>query len=552
MKVRNYLNLWISSKSIAVLMAVLTLLSFSSCQEEDTADWSPTIAAPLVNSTLSISDLLNQVNSDSLFGADSDGLLMFNFRDSLFDYKSKDLFEFDYDEASFSTFTPNSPSLEQAINSQGGFTASQTLSFNVGANNTNGDMIELDSIYLFDGFIRVNIASNYGHAGQVVITIPEMIKDGVMFSETVAWDSIPGGGLASASENINISGYFMDLTATPAGSNELEVLTKIEFFKSGNYPMPLGEGTSVELGMDDLVFDLAYGDFGNGIIDLGQDTIEFRPFGEEFNADVFLSDPRLRLNLTNEVGVDMNTYVEDLKYVIGDYEEVLDLFNNPLSAQFSIDPAEFLGDTAMSSVTWTNEDGNISGLLNPDVTNLIFDIKGITSPNGSSINQNFISRDLGLKASLDVEIPLAGRLGQLSFNDTLEFDLGMQLESVDSMSIRTIMESYFPANAYLQIYFLDANKMVLDSLYSDYEDLPIIVSPEIGVDGRPLTAEPVTTIKDANLNPAAIDAIVNSTYLVLKYAFETADYENETNVSLYEDYFIKAKLGFEATGNIEF
>ena len=119
MKVRNYLNLWISSKSIAVLMAVLTLLSFSSCQEEDTADWSPTIAAPLVNSTLSISDLLDQVNSDSLFGADSDGLLMFNFRDSLFDYKSKDLFEFDYDEASFSTFTPNSPSLEQAINSQG-------------------------------------------------------------------------------------------------------------------------------------------------------------------------------------------------------------------------------------------------------------------------------------------------------------------------------------------------------------------------------------------------------------------------------------------------
>ena len=93
-------------------------------------------------------------------------------------------------------------------------------------------MIELDSIYLFDGFIRVNIASNYGHAGQVVITIPEMIKDGVMFSETVAWDSIPGGGLASASENINISGYFMDLTATASGSNELEVLTKIEFFKS--------------------------------------------------------------------------------------------------------------------------------------------------------------------------------------------------------------------------------------------------------------------------------------------------------------------------------
>ena len=38
---------------------------------------------------------------------------------------------------------------------------------------------------------------------------------------------------------------------------------------------------------------------------------------------------------------------------------------------------------------------------------------------------------------------------------------------------------------------------------------------------------------------------------MLKYSFESADFDNEANVKIFEDYYINAKVGFQATGKID-
>ena len=114
------------------------------------------------------------------------------------------------------------------------------------------------------------------------------------------------------------------------------------------------------------------------------------------------------------------------------------------------------------------------------------------------------------------------------------------------------MESYFPANAYLQVYFLDENYSLTDSLYSGGFDLPLIAAPELGADGRPLSDEALLTTKEANVIPSTINNIVESKYIVLKYSFESANFDDEANVKIFEDYYINAKVGFQATGKIDF
>jgi hypothetical protein len=558
MKVQNYLNLRGGFQWLMLLGICLPLLTITSCKPDSTADWSPTFAGPLVNSTLTISDILDRIASDSSLFSDDDGLIYFTFENELFDYSPADLFQLDYGTNVIDNEVPFSPALQSALDLNGGasFSFGQgVLSIEPAVLNPDGSQfnILIDSMYLYEGDLLVNINSTMGHGGYLDIQIPNMVNaDGEMFMYQLEWPENVTTGASTASLMVPLNGYFIDFTQSTDNDpfNHLDVDMTINIVKS-DYIADDNDNITFTLELDGMDFELVYGDFGPGSYLLGKDTIDFNPFTEFVDADFYLSDPRINLRINNGIGLgNTNSFVEDLMYIDnnGSLNEVL---YNPDAIQPMINAPVTVGQFAETFEQISNEDGDLSAMMSPSVRQLIYGIYGVINNNPPN-TQSFIHRDYGVSANLDVEIPMYGRIGDIDFTDTLDFDLGEQLAEVDSLVIKTNMESYFPANAYLQIYFLDADKNLLDSLYQSDFDLPLIQSPEIGPDGKPIDEEPVLTVKEALVSRSTVSNMVDCNYLVLRYSFETADFEDGTEVKLFDEYYINAKLGFQATGRIEF
>lgn len=558
MKVQNYLNLRGGFQWLMLLGICLPLLTITSCKPDSTADWSPTFAGPLVNSTLTISDILDRIASDSSLFSDDDGLIYFTFENELFDYSPADLFQLDYGTNVIDNEVPFSPALQSALDLNGGasFSFGQgVLTIEPAVLNPDGSQfnILIDSMYLFEGDLLVNINSTMGHGGYLDIQIPNMVNaDGDMFMYQLEWPENVTTGASTASLMVPLNGYFIDFTQSTDNDsyNHLDVDMTVNIVKS-DYIADDNDNITFTLELDGMDFELVYGDFGPGSYLLGKDTIDFNPFTEFVDADFYLSDPRINLRINNGIGLgNMNSFVEDLMYIDnnGSLNEVL---YNPDAIQPMINAPVTVGQFAETFEQISNEDGDLSAMMSPSVRQLIYGIYGVINNNPPN-TQSFIHRDYGVSANLDLEIPMYGRIGDIDFTDTLDFDLGEQLAEVDSLVIKTNMESYFPANAYLQIYFLDADKNLLDSLYHSDFDLPLIQSPEIGPDGKPIDEEPVLTVKEALVSRSTVSNMVDCNYLVLRYSFETADFEDGTEVKLFDEYYINAKLGFQATGRIEF
>ena len=558
MKVQNYLNLRGGFQWLMLLGICLPLLTITSCKPDSTADWSPTFAGPLVNSTLTISDILDRIASDSSLFSDDDGLIYFTFENELFDYSPADLFQLDYGTNVIDNEVPFSPALQSALDLNGGasFSFGQgVLTIEPAVLNPDGSQfnILIDSMYLYEGDLLVNINSTMGHGGYLDIQIPNMVNaDGEMFMYQLEWPENVTTGASTASLMVPLNGYFIDFTQSTDNDpyNHLDVDMTVNIVKS-DYIADDNDNITFTLELDGMDFELVYGDFGPGSYLLGKDTIDFNPFTEFVDADFYLSDPRINLRINNGIGLgNTNSFVEDLMYIDnnGSLNEVL---YNPDAIQPMINAPVTVGQFAETFEQISNDDGDLSAMMSPNVRQLIYGIYGVINNNPPN-TQSFIHRDYGVSANLDVEIPMYGRIGDIDFTDTLDFDLGEQLAEVDSLVIKTNMESYFPANAYLQIYFLDADKNLLDSLYHSDFDLPLIQSPEIGPDGKPIDEDPVLTVKEALVSRSTVSNMVDCNYLVLRYSFETADFEDGTEVKLFDEYYINAKLGFQATGRIEF
>lgn len=159
MKVQNYLNLRGGFQWLMLLGICLPLLTITSCKPDSTADWSPTFAGPLVNSTLTISDILDRIASDSSLYSDDDGLIYFTFENELFDYSPADLFQLDYGTNVIDNEVPFSPALQSALDLNGGasFSFGQgVLTIEPAVLNPDGSQfnILIDSMYLYEGGVN--------------------------------------------------------------------------------------------------------------------------------------------------------------------------------------------------------------------------------------------------------------------------------------------------------------------------------------------------------------------------------------------------------------
>lgn len=274
-----------------------------------------------------------------------------------------------------------------------------------------------------------------------------------------------------------------------------------------------------------------------------KDTIDIAILSEVSGQGLIsLVDPKIVFTSRNSFGYNINATVTQLdgENLDGIYPITSSL--DPIDIPVQVPSSSQQGQTLSDSSTVLNS-GNSN--FNDVITNSrpwLINFEVAFAPDTATIPPNFYSNNAKVKVDVDIEFPLNGALKDVEFLDTIaDFEIeGASDPSVSSGLIRLITSNGLPLDMSMQVYFVDEQYTVLDSIFSKPD---FIKSGNINATTLKLEA-PVELTTDAVLDRAKLDKLENTKNLIIKTIANTQNAGTE-NVVLYEDYGLDIKLGIQ-------
>ena len=255
-------------------------------------------------------------------------------------------------------------------------------------------------------------------------------------------------------------------------------------------------------------------------------------------GNIHLANPSIKLLIKNYWDIPARFQFTDFYYYEEENSAALPLTGSLLTEWIEIDkpvaPAEFAIEEIVIDTNTTNIDEVLSALPH----HLSFGAKFETIP-GSPYS---ITAGTTNEVSVEVSIPLEFSLTNIQLTDTMDFNLGEDLDSetVKSIQINLLTDNGFPLGIDAQIYFVDEYYVVLDSLF----DNSLAINPaNVGTNGKVGTDDHVNDENIIKINSSKIENLLKAKFLIPKILFNTTNAANNQDVKLYSDYGIGLKMG---------
>ncbi len=445
---------------LAVVSACVGALSLTGClPEDDFSDLevkapSPSIALPLLNTNLSVTDIITVEEGKGLLTENEDQTYSV-------------LYQSGVQTPPVSEFFPGIPDQQYAqgfslgVNSPAFGVRSSPQKFS-DAMPVDTENVRIYSIESEQGQMTLSLSSDYQHSVEAEVTFPSIISKAsgtpLVWNPTIAVYSI-----GPATQRYDLADYVVNLTD---GKAAYDIVVTID--GSGN---PINDSEELTLGVDLEGVDFAYlsGSFAGISIPIEGDTIAIPVLENAVEGSIALN-PTLDIRLENSYGAPVST---DLSKVFvqqrsgqliqlqdqGDSVFFTSNYQFPYLSQRDEAPAAFMRTINRSS-------SNIDDAFAQLPRNLQYQL-GFTI-GGTLEDTSFLTRESTISADVKVDLPLEGNF-DLILEDTIAVDFG-DLENVEEMKILIKTENSFPLNARLKVFFLDEEKR-----------------PIVGDDGQPIS-----------------------------------------------------------------
>jgi len=531
---------------ITIFLSIsLVIFTISSCIKDNfefdklaQTEWNPSLAAPLVNSSLSIQDILTKKDKSGIISIDSNHFCSIIYEGNLFSIIASDLVQIpDQIIPPYKAYLD----LTQIGQLKTKFTVTvpytQTIDFTPGTNNP-----KMDSVKFKGGTIELSLNSDFTYDGKIEIEIPGAKKNGVSLKQILNMD-YTGTVPVLANSIIDLTGYQFDMTNGSTAYNQFIVNYTLTLTSDGTEPTPASTN-HVELSgqFKDLKFDRIFGDLGQLPLSLNKDTVDIGVFKNAIGSGLIsLADPRLTMVISNSYGIPIEAKIAELDaYTPGSIPFQVTGFPTPLPL-YSPDMSQ-IGQTLTGSFTLNSTNSNLATIIKKVPQSFIYQIDSKSNPNGAT-HSNFILDSSQFKVDMKVELPLYGTAKDFILIDTAEFKMEENFtDQLESATIRTFNSNGFPLDVAMQVYFVDSTYKKLDSLVQPYQ--LILKSATV----NPITGKvtnPNDKIYDVVINQARVKNLKTAKYLLIKANATTASGGN-TNVKIYSNYKIDLKLGIQA------
>lgn len=558
-----------SMKKTAVLIIALSILILGCKKKEISLDQintpllEPSFALPIGYARLNLGNIDNTYDTRDVINIGSSGFFEIVQKERVFELTSKQLINLPIQNYSNDYSMPNS-NQTNFIAGGNGFTTSyseiSTINFIVPFSE------QLDSVVLDTGSLNINLSSDFMHSVAVNITIPSLYKNGVVLQQNL--DLIYSNSLPTqANAFIDISGYTLDLSDGGTTDNTFKAILTFTVTNSGNTLVGNEKVTmDTELIADD--FQIIWGYLGQRTNFLNLDSTKIDLLPDIPEALIHFEDPQINITIGNPTGVDVlpNFF---LSYIPNNGSSI-NLGGPGFSSFPIIEKANNPGEIKLTTHTINNNNTtpSLSSIMDQFPGQLNYSSLGTSNPGG--FTNNFALGDDLIWCDAEVVLPLYGWINNFNLLDTTDLDVAdvlgidsasnLTVEDIEQVMLRIIVDNGLPIEAGVQLYFANANHVIIDSLFQNANEVENVFENGIVDFSLPLSdpnhgkvVQSTRKITDVIISQALISKLIdgNAMKLIYKVKGLTNDAISGQNVKIFPEYNVDIKVSAKVDFKID-
>ncbi len=501
-------------------------------------EWSPEFAIPLVYGSYSVDDLLSNAseNAQSVVQTNAQNFITLVYKGEVASLDAQDLFILP--DQNFSKDVPSGINLPLLPS---GDSIVVPFSFSESFNSTQNS--QLDSIRLNSGLLRLNLSSSFKHNVRLHISIPSLVSPTGIIERTVNLNysgSIP----VQETIEIDLSNTLVDLTNQGNSTNQLLFDIQVVVQGSGN-AVSNSDKIAIDFAIEELNFKHVFGFLDVGGFSSEQDTIPISIFSSAQGIGTFsIANPSVKFIFENSIGLPMDISFQTLEGRNTNTGQNINLSTSPelpsplpVPYVFSNQVGEVVSDS------FTLQGPTMANFINNQPNQLVYAVNAQTA---SSANQsNFILDTSKLKVKAELKMPLEGTADIFGIYDTIPLSLESSSDSIRnidilSLTLKSIIKNEFPIDFGIQLYVLDQNEIITDSLFDANTLIP---SAQVSANGE-LIAPGVLDL-EITKTEAELENIQQMKQIIIKASATTAGGGTQ-NVKIYSDYKFNVQLGVKS------
>lgn len=486
---------------------LLGMIFLGSCQTPQTTDVSPEFAIPLINSSLSIQDVLDNANTGNIVQVGGDNFITLTYRKEVISTDTVVLVKVP------PFFIPQ-------------ILPTQTVPTPFPSD------FRVDKITVKNSKLYLSFESNNVNDFTFNLTVPS-IKQGnnsLTYTKNI---TNPTGTIPFVFEDsINISGYnilFQNQTFT-SGYTATDNVTSLPIVVS-----------NCILGFPEVDFTYIEGYLGQKTFTLPVEELLLNFFKQWKSGSVTFTEPKIRLQFDNSYGFPLKVNFDTLQAVTRDAGNIDVVANGLANGKVLTYPAlSEVGQEKRTSVIIDKDNSNIINVLEQVPYGLKYQFSGQANPAGDPNLIGFATDASKIVVTVIAELPMEGAVQDFTLVDTFDLDLTADGIPEGEAEFKIITTNGFPLDINLQCYFLDGFGQAIDSMFLDPNANLMDAAP---VDANGRVTNSVQTITFAGFTRERINKIRESvTKISLAGQFNTTNSGN-TDIKLYSDYEIQIQIG---------
>lgn len=502
--------------------ALLVLSLFiGSCNQFETLDaidkveYEAEYAIPLINTQISIGELLQDFEENSTLFVDPDGTLRFLYKGNVISQNSDEVFEPFYQALeTFSIIPLFSPDQSLPLYDQNG--------------------LEIQRIDIKSGQFIYYFRNPHPEPVEVTIELPQVSKDGQTLKFTNTIPAYSGTGDEPFTTNLFSAADITGYRANPDASGNIQITYVAKGVTSGDpYLLP-----SAYISLQNILFAYAEGFFANQLYPGGSDTIHIDFFENWTQGEVYFNEPKVNFFVENSFGIPTQAIVKtfDVRTVRSEVLSIeSELVDNGINFEY---PAlNEVGQTKSTFFTFTKDNSNIDVLLGAGPVSLFYDVDVLTSPGSDTDLPGFITDSSFYRVNVEVELPLFGNARNFIAQDTFAIDFS-GYGDVTAAEFKLVTANNIPLAVDVQGYFQRSDGTILDSLFSE----PQRVAKAAPVDNDGFVTTTTENESYADFSAERFAPIKAANQLLIVASFSTTN-EGEIPVRVLGNQFVDMRIG---------
>ncbi len=461
---------------LGMLLLVFTCSKVDNLNELELAERDAEYALPIFQTSTTIRDILEGLDDSTALEVSEEGLLTLRYKGRFTSRTSQDLFDV------LSAFDNIPLPIQDTVS---------VFPFEV------PNQMDIDFAILKQGTVRFGFQSFHDEPVQVEFRLPNLISPtGEAYSYRRSVPANPSTGTTIVSPLVDFSEYeihpyndslFIEYDCIKPNGDK-DTLSNFYLIISG--------------------FEASYieGYLGNDIYELERDTIDIDFFDNWTRGDVFFDDPKLNITVSNSFGFPVRSKANlvEVFTVKGDKLPLRSTYIND-GVDFEYPLLNEVGETKYTIFAFDRTNSNIDSILGAGPVAIDYDFDALPNPDGDTTIRGFLTDTSAFTVQVEAELPLAGKTNGFAVTDTVDVSLKFY-EELKEAEFKLIADNSMPLDLTIQAFFVDADGIVLDSLFQGaaklVEAAPVDNNGDVVEEKQTITFTTVDVVKYRRIQSA--------------------------------------------------